>query len=153
MERSQILEAMGELKLYGMRGAYDEIVATAVKRQHEPQMRIPRKMGIDSTRSWARIPRYRGRPFHASGGLADWVMESVLTGRVKRFGCGSPLPQAFSGECQAVSVMNEAVEDRVGECRVADGLVPVLDRQLAGDDRRAAPVAVLEDLEQVAPFG
>ena len=25
MERSQILEAMGELKLYGMRGAYDEI--------------------------------------------------------------------------------------------------------------------------------
>ncbi len=32
MERSQILEAMGELKLYGMRGAYDEIVATAVKR-------------------------------------------------------------------------------------------------------------------------
>ena len=31
------LEAMGELKLYGMRGAYDEILATAVKRQHEPQ--------------------------------------------------------------------------------------------------------------------
>ena len=25
MERSQILEAMGELKLYGMRGAYDEM--------------------------------------------------------------------------------------------------------------------------------
>jgi hypothetical protein len=29
MERSQVLEAMGELKLYGMRGAYDEILATA----------------------------------------------------------------------------------------------------------------------------
>ena len=37
MERSQVLEAMGELKLFGMRGAYDKIVATAVKRQHEPQ--------------------------------------------------------------------------------------------------------------------
>ena len=37
MERSQVLEAMGELKLFGMRGAYDETVATAVKRQHEPQ--------------------------------------------------------------------------------------------------------------------
>ena len=119
----------------------------------DPVVRIPRKMGIDSTRSWARIPRYRGRPFHASGGLADWVMESVLAGRVKRFGCGSPLPHAFSGECQAVSVMNEAVEDRVGECRVADGLVPVLDRQLAGDDRRAAAVSIFEDFEQVAPFG
>ena len=46
MERSQVLEAIGELKLVapevrvprnGMRGAYDEILATAVKRQHEPQ--------------------------------------------------------------------------------------------------------------------
>ena len=37
MERSQVLEAMGELKLFGMRGAYDEIVTTAVKRQHEPR--------------------------------------------------------------------------------------------------------------------
>ena len=37
MERSQVLDAMGQLKLYGMRTAYDEVIATAVKRQHEPQ--------------------------------------------------------------------------------------------------------------------
>ena len=37
MERSQVLDAMGQLKLYGMKAAYDEIIATAVKRQHEPQ--------------------------------------------------------------------------------------------------------------------
>ena len=37
MERTEILEAMGTLKLYGMRAAFDEIVTTAVKRQHEPQ--------------------------------------------------------------------------------------------------------------------
>lgn len=46
MERSDVLEAMGALKLFapevrvphnGMRGAYDEIVATAVRRQHEPR--------------------------------------------------------------------------------------------------------------------
>jgi DNA replication protein DnaC len=37
MERSDILAAMGELKLYGMRGAYDGVLAAAVKRQHEPQ--------------------------------------------------------------------------------------------------------------------
>jgi len=37
MERSDILAAMGALKLYGMRGAYDGILAAAVKRQHEPQ--------------------------------------------------------------------------------------------------------------------
>jgi DNA replication protein DnaC len=37
MERSEILTAMNQLKLYGMKAAYDEIIATAVKRQHEPQ--------------------------------------------------------------------------------------------------------------------
>ena len=37
MERSAIMTTMGELKLFGMRAAYDEIVASAVKRQHEPQ--------------------------------------------------------------------------------------------------------------------
>ena len=37
MERSDILAAMGELKLYGMRSAYDGVLAAAVKRQHEPQ--------------------------------------------------------------------------------------------------------------------
>jgi len=40
MERSQVLDAMGQLKLYGMRTAYDEIIATAIKRQHEPQQII-----------------------------------------------------------------------------------------------------------------
>jgi hypothetical protein len=42
MERSQVLDAMGQLKLYGMKAAYDEIIATAVKRQHEPQQIIRR---------------------------------------------------------------------------------------------------------------
>ena len=36
MERSQLFDLMGELKLYGMKAAFDEIMATAVKRQHEP---------------------------------------------------------------------------------------------------------------------
>ena len=37
MERSQLFDLMGELKLYGMKAAFDEIMATAIKRQHEPQ--------------------------------------------------------------------------------------------------------------------
>src|SRR5207237_8526947 len=37
MERTQLFDLMGELKLYGMKAAYDEIMATAVKRQHEPR--------------------------------------------------------------------------------------------------------------------
>lgn len=31
---------MGQLKLYGMKAAYDEIIATAVKREHEPQQLV-----------------------------------------------------------------------------------------------------------------
>lgn len=37
MERTQLFDLMGELKLYGMKAAFDEIMATAIKRQHEPQ--------------------------------------------------------------------------------------------------------------------
>lgn len=32
MERSQVLDSMKQLKLYGMRGAYDEIITAAIKR-------------------------------------------------------------------------------------------------------------------------
>ena len=36
MERSEILELMAKLKLFGMRAAYDEVMTTAIKRQYEP---------------------------------------------------------------------------------------------------------------------
>jgi len=37
MDRSEILACMATLKLYGMKAAFDQIITTAVKRQHEPQ--------------------------------------------------------------------------------------------------------------------
>lgn len=37
MERHQILELMGDLKLAGMRQAYDEVIADAIKRQYPVQ--------------------------------------------------------------------------------------------------------------------
>jgi hypothetical protein len=42
MERTQLFDLMGELKLYGMKASFDEIMATAVKRQHEPQFQCLR---------------------------------------------------------------------------------------------------------------
>jgi hypothetical protein len=36
MERTEIFELMAALKLYGMRAAYDEVMAAGIKRQHEP---------------------------------------------------------------------------------------------------------------------
>ena len=41
MERTDILELMSTLKLFGMRAAYDEVMATGIKRRHEP----PRILG------------------------------------------------------------------------------------------------------------
>ena len=37
MERTEVLDMMGTLKLFGMKDAYDEALATAIKRKHEPQ--------------------------------------------------------------------------------------------------------------------
>ena len=47
-------------------------------------------------------------------------------------------------------VVNEAVEDGVGICRIAYEGVPFVDRDLTGEDGRAAPIAFLEDLVEVA---
>ena len=45
--------------------------------------------------------------------------------------------------------MNEAVEDGVGICRVADESVPFVDGDLTGEDGRATAIAFLEDLVEV----
>jgi hypothetical protein len=51
-----------------------------------------------------------------------------------------------------MGIMHEAVEDRVGEGRITDDLVPGIDRQLAGDQRRTGAITVLDDLHKVAPL-
>jgi DNA replication protein DnaC len=59
MERSEILSAMSELKLYGMKTAYDEIISTAVKRQHEPQRVVGDLLTAEITEKQARSIRYQ----------------------------------------------------------------------------------------------
>ena len=45
--------------------------------------------------------------------------------------------------------MDETIEDGVGDRRLTEGLVLVGDRELAGDDRGAQGVAILDQLERV----
>ena len=59
MERSAIMTTMGELKLFGMRAAYDEIVATAVKRQHEPQRVVSDLLTAELSEKQARSIKYQ----------------------------------------------------------------------------------------------
>jgi DNA replication protein DnaC len=59
MERSQILAAMSELKLYGMKTAFDEIITTAVKRQHEPQRIVGDLLTAEINEKQARSIKYQ----------------------------------------------------------------------------------------------
>jgi DNA replication protein DnaC len=59
MERSDILAAMGELKLYGMKAAFDETIAIAVKRQHEPQRIVGDLLTAEMAEKQARSIKYQ----------------------------------------------------------------------------------------------
>ena len=59
MERSQLFDLMGELQLYGMKSAFDEIMATAVKRQHEPQQIIGDLLAAEINEKQARSIKYQ----------------------------------------------------------------------------------------------
>ena len=59
MERTSVLDAMNQLKLYGMKGAYDEILATAVKRRHEPQQIIGDLLTAEIREKQARSVKYQ----------------------------------------------------------------------------------------------
>jgi DNA replication protein DnaC/transposase-like protein len=50
---------MGELKLYGMKAAFDEIMATAVKRQHEPQRIVGDLLNAEINEKQARSIKYQ----------------------------------------------------------------------------------------------
>lgn len=49
--------------------------------------------------------------------------------------------------------MDEPVENGVCEGGIPDGLVPMLDRELAGDDGGPSAVSVFEDFQQIASLG
>ena len=59
MERTQLFDLMGELKLYGMKAAFDEIMATAVKRQHEPQRIVGDLLNAEISEKQARSIKYQ----------------------------------------------------------------------------------------------
>ena len=54
-------------------------------------------------------------------------------------------------ERYAVRVVEETVQDGVAEGGIADDIVPVLDGDLAGEQRATAGIAVVEDFEEVVP--
>ena len=59
MERTELFDLMGELKLFGMKAAFDEVMATAVKRQHEPQRVVGDLLKAEISEKQARSIKYQ----------------------------------------------------------------------------------------------
>jgi hypothetical protein len=50
---------MGELKLYGMQTAYDEVMGTGIKRQHEPPRIVGDLLSAEIAEKQARSIKYQ----------------------------------------------------------------------------------------------
>ncbi|HMK70415.1 MAG TPA: IS21-like element helper ATPase IstB [Xanthobacteraceae bacterium] len=59
MERSKILELMTQLKLYGMRAAYDEVMTAGIKRRHEPPQILGELLAAEIAEKRARSIKYQ----------------------------------------------------------------------------------------------
>jgi DNA replication protein DnaC len=59
MERTDVLELMTQLKLYGMRAAYDEVMSTGIKRRHEPPRIVGDLLAAEIAEKKARSIKYQ----------------------------------------------------------------------------------------------
>ena len=57
-------------------------------------------------------------------------------------------PEAVAVELEDVNVVGETIEQRAGEPLGGEHAGPLVEGQIAGDDNRAALIALAEDLEQ-----
>src|SRR5437868_14798178 len=67
------------------------------------------------------------------------------------FLCGQlELAHALAFAFDPVCVVNDTIEDGISECRIANDLVPLRDRQLTGDEDGTGIVTVFEYFQEIA---
>jgi DNA replication protein DnaC len=97
MERSEILEMMGALKLAGMRAAFDEVLATGVKRQHPVHRIVGDLLRAEIAEKQARSTRYQltAARLPLAKELADFDFSGtpVNEALVRELAAGGSLPQ------------------------------------------------------------
>ena len=59
MDRTEVLELMAKLKLYGMRAAYDEVMTAGIKRRHEPPHILGDLLAAEIAEKRARSIKYQ----------------------------------------------------------------------------------------------
>ena len=110
-------------------------------------VRIPRHPATQSTLIRPGIPRTSGHLFHdhsdRQSERSDAGMALLFRGARRRQFI-RPFTHRFALEVDPVSVVHQAVEDGVGQGRIADQFVPVVHRHLAGDQGRALAVAIIQ---------
>jgi hypothetical protein len=84
MERSQLFDLMGELQLYGMKAAFDEVMTTAIKRQHEPQRIIGDLLTAEINEKQARSIGMSPRDFETESPPQDRRAPGVPRGGERR---------------------------------------------------------------------
>jgi hypothetical protein len=105
MERTEVRDMMGELKLHGMRNAYDEALAPAVKRKHEPQLFVGDLLKAEISEKQARSIKYQ---------LA--IAKLPLTKNIDEFTYkGTPINESLVLIClAAISTLNNAMSFWLG---------------------------------------
>ena len=97
MERHEILEAMSELKLYGMRASFDEIAGKGLARRDEIYPLIASLIRAERTHRQARSISYRigGAKFPVLKDLDKFVFADtpIDEGQVRELAAGLRLPQ------------------------------------------------------------
>src|SRR5579872_1119712 len=64
---------------------------------------------------------------------------------------GRKASERATGEGDAIGVVDQAVQNGIGEGGVTDEVVPVIDRDLAREERRPPAGAIVDHLEEIAP--
>ena len=158
MERSELFDLMGELELYGMKAAFDEIMATAVKRQHQPQRVVGDLLKAEINEKQARSIKYQltiaklplakdladfqfdGTPINetlvrdlAGGGFLTQQRNAVLVGGTvpEKVTWRSPSPEAASDPAHAVASTMSSISSIVSR--------PKRERPAGSDCRSSHP--------------
>ena len=103
MERTEVLDMLSGLKLYGMRSAYDETLATALKRKHEPQRFVGDLLKDEISEKQARSIKYQltVAKLPLAKDVEDFAFKD--TGGISRVRCGAD----EQGDCRLGIVISD----------------------------------------------
>lgn len=118
-------------------------------------MPIPLIPATHSEGSRPAVPNESGHPFRSIPATpsersdAGVSFFTYLSAYVKFFF----FSHGFSFQLNSVAVVNQSVQDGIGKGGIPDMIMPMVNRELTGNQGGTRSVAVLDDFEQISSFG